>query len=69
MSNQAEKILHGHGERLNPGQVVIVSHRWGGSPSIATVVRESGPGVYELQDVAGNYFFVEADYIWPRNKE
>jgi len=68
MSKQAEKISDGHGEGLHPGQVVIVTHKWGGSPSIATVVRESGPGVYELKDVAGNNFFVAADCIWPRNE-
>ncbi len=68
MRKQAEKIPDGPGGRLHLGQVVVVSHKWGGPPSIATVVRESGPGVYELKDVAGNYFFVGAEYIWPRNE-
>ena len=67
MSKQTEKIPDGHGEGLHPGQVVIVTHKWGGPPSIATVVRESDPGIYEIKDVAGNYFFVGGDYIWPRN--
>ena len=67
MSKQAEKNPDGPGEGLRPGQVVIVNHKWGGPPSIATVVRKSGPGVYELKDVAGIYFLVGADCIWPRD--
>jgi len=54
---------------LLPGQTVIVTHKWGGPPSIATVVRESGPGVYQLKDAAGNHFYVGAAHIRPRNED
>jgi len=64
-NKQAGKFPVEGGEGLRPGQTVIVTHRWGGPPSIAIVVRQEGEGVYQLKDAAGNHFYVGAAHIKP----
>ena len=42
---RAGKYAVEQGEGLQPGQVVLVTHKWGGPASIAIIVKEAGPGV------------------------
>jgi len=63
---QAGRIPAEHRERLQPGQTVMVTSKRGGPSTIATIVREAGPGVYELKDAQGSHFYVGATNIRPR---
>jgi hypothetical protein len=65
---QAGRIPAELREGLQPGQTVVVTSIWGGPSSIATVVKEAAPGVYELKDAAGNHFYAGAAHIRPQNE-